>query len=388
VRLVLEILVQARRYGAVLANHAEVVDLDGGEEMCSATVDDTITDNSFEIRARRIVVAAGVWADRLESMARPEAEARLRPSKGIHLLFSRATIPVGDAAALVPDAERKRLLFVIPWHDAVLVGTTDTAYDGDIDMPSVEQGDREYCLSALNKVFGLDLGDADIAGAYAGLRPLVAGRADATADLSRKHTVYDIAEGITGITGGKLTTWRRMARDATDRVASELGVAARSRTRWIRLGCSDVTALTLAVDRRARGLGLPSDAVVHLIRNFGDRALDVLTVAAEHDMTVPLAPGHPPIAAEALYCARFEMVTHLADLLCRRTRLALTDAGGGIGPGSLAADVLAGHYRWSRKEKQRQLASHRGDLERERGLPLGGAVEAPPAGGGARAGAG
>jgi glycerol-3-phosphate dehydrogenase len=381
VRLVMENLVQAVRYGAVVVNHAVVHDLEGGEDVSIATVEDTESDSVFEISARRIVSATGVWADRVEELAVHGAQPRLRPSKGVHILFRRDVFPMTDAAAFIPDAERKRMLFVIPWLDSVLVGTTDTPHEGTLDHPVVEPEDRRYCLDAVNATFKLELDESHIAGAYAGLRPLIAGKRDVTADLSRRHSVYDIAPGIIGITGGKLTTYRRMSREAVDRVAEDLDVHGRSRSRWIRLGSSKVGPLRVAVDRRCRRLGIDDESAANLVRCFGDRALEVLDIAEREDLTQSLAPGHPPIVAEAAYVARHEMATTLSDLLSRRTRLALTDPNAGIGPGSVAPEILRAERGWSDAEALRQLSAHRGEVEHERALPLPGVAAAASAAG-------
>ena len=268
---------------------------------------------------------------------------------------------------------RRRMLFVIPWLDAVLVGTTDTAYDGSLDHPAVEDDDRNYILDALNGVFGLELVPDDIAGAYAGLRPLIQGKAGSTADLSRKHAVYEIARGILGITGGKMTTYRRMAGDATDRVAADLGVTGRSKTKWIRLGVGDLDGLRNEVTQRCMSLGLSDQVADNLVRCYGDRAMDVLRIAEREGMTTPLASGYVPIAAEAAYVARHEMTVRLSDLLARRTRLAITDRNAGIGEGSDALDIMAGVHGWGRGERNRQVDAHRAEVERERGLAV-----APP----------
>ena len=377
VRLVMENLVQAVRYGAVCSNYAVVRDLSSTGDLCMAVVEDSVTGEMFDVSARRVIVAAGVWADHVESLASHRAEPRLRPSKGIHLVFRRDALPIATSGAFIPDAEKRRMLFVIPWLDHVLVGTTDDVYSGSLDHPSVAADDRAYCLDSLNAIFGLGLTDDDIAGAYAGLRPLIAGKRDATADLSRRHAVYEIAPGILGITGGKLTTYRRMAKDAVDRVAEDLGAHGRSKTRWIRLGSRDVDALTVAVERRCRVLGLPGEAGANLVRCYGDRALDVLELARSEDLTEPLVDGLPPIAAEAAYTARAEMTTHLSDLLSRRTRLSLIDPYAGIGPGARAQDLLAREYSWKRKERARQVDAHRAEIENERGLPLRALPPAP-----------
>lgn len=370
VRLVMENLIQAHRYGAISANYAVVRDLSSAGGMCQAVVEDSVTGASIDVRARRIVVAAGVWSDHVESLASHRAQPRLRPSKGIHLVFSRDSVPLADSGAFIPDAGKERMLFVIPWLDHVIVGTTDDMYSGSLDHPTVEPADRSYCIDALNAVFDLSLDESHIAGAYAGLRPLIAGERDATADLSRRHAVYEIAPGITGITGGKLTTYRRMAKDAVDEVAEGLGVHAKSKTRWIRLGSSDVPALMAAAQRRCRVLGLSEEVAQNLVRCYGDRALAVLDIAQEQDLTGPLVPGFAPIEAEALYCARAEMATHLSDVLSRRTRLALVDPAAGVGSAARAVDVMARHFSWSRRERRRQVDSHRGEIQNERGLAL------------------
>lgn len=370
VRLVMEVLVQARRYGAVIANYARVTHLDGSDDACRVHLRDEIGDSTIEVAARRVIVAAGVWSDEVEKLARSDAGDRLRPSKGVHLVFRRDVIPIGDAAVFIPDAQRKRMLFVIPWIDAVIVGTTDTPYSGSLESPTVTTEDRDYCLDALNSVFGTDLSAADIAGAYAGLRPLISGRAGATADLSRRHTVYDIAPGILGITGGKLTTYRRMAIDVVDRAGEAFGALPKSKTRWIRLGTSDLDGLRLGARARARELGIADAVAANLVRVYGDRARDVLEIAARERLTEPLVADRLPIAAEAAYCVREEMVETADDFLSRRTRLALTDPQAGTGAASTVMDVLATAAGWNRRRQRSLLEAYRRKIEEERGVPL------------------
>jgi glycerol-3-phosphate dehydrogenase len=367
VRLVMEVLVQARRYGAVAANYAVVRDLAGGN-VCAATVEDSLTGDLFEVHAKRVIVAAGVWGDRLEALANEGSAPRMRPSKGVHLVFSRDALPMGPTGAFIPDSDRRRMLFVIPWLDAVIVGTTDTTYSGSLDRPTVEPADLAYCLEAVNSTFETNLSVDDVAGAYAGLRPLIAGKAGSTADLSRRHSVYDIAPGIVGITGGKLTTYRRMAADAVDRIAGDVGTTVASRTRWIRLGSSDVVALGKAIERRARHIGLGSDSAVNLVRCYGERAFDVLNIAAAEGLTDRISGSHPPITAEIVYGCRSEMAQHLNDLLARRTRLALTDRGAGLtGPGP---GVMAAEHGWNDAEMMRQIGAHRMAISAERGFAV------------------
>ncbi|MGH2779315.1 MAG: glycerol-3-phosphate dehydrogenase/oxidase [Actinomycetota bacterium] len=369
-RLVMEVLVQAVRLGAVVANYAAVRDLDTSKSGCCALIEDTLDGDLFEVGAHRVIVAGGVWNDRIESLGDATAQPRLRPSKGIHLVFRSDAVPLTETATFIPDADRKRMLFLIPWQDHVVVGTTDSDYEGDLDHPCVTHNERSYVLGAVNASLGLNLQEDDVVGAWAGLRPLVRAKDGSTVDLSRSHVVYDLAPGAAGITGGKLTTYRRMARDAVDRVVGAFEDAGGSRTRWIKLGCVDVDMLRRAVARRCERLALPEESGGHLIRCYGDRALAVLEVAAETGLTEALVPGHPPIGAEAVYCARSEMAVQLSDLLARRTRLALTDRSAGIGPEDLALQLMSSELSWSTHESGRQALAYRGEIEAERGAPL------------------
>lgn len=371
VRLVMEVLVQAVRYGATVTNHCAVENVESSGTGCLLSVRDVIGGDRFDVHARRVIAAAGVWSDEIEQMADPEAQARTRPSKGVHLTFRRDKLPLADHAAFIPDAARERMLFVIPWLDSVVVGTTDTPYDGDLNRPEVSDDDRTYVLDAIESVFHLGLTQSDIAGAWAGLRPLVQGKAGSTVDLSRRHTIYDIAPGVIGITGGKLTTYRRMAKEAVDRVAGDLDLDSRSRTRWIRLGTSDLPALRSTVARRAKRLGLSTGATANLIRCYGDRALRVLDIAEGNDLGDPLVPGAQPIAAEAVFCARHEMAETLNDLLARRTRLSLTDPAAGVGTTAIAAQVMARELGWDETRVAREIDRHRTETEHERGMALG-----------------
>jgi glycerol-3-phosphate dehydrogenase len=168
-----------------------------------------------------------------------------------------------------------------------------------------------------------------------------------------------------------------MAQDAVDRIASDFERVGPSRTRWIKLGCSDVGALTNAVGRRAERLGIAPGCGAQLVRCYGDRALAVLDVAAETGLTEPLGPGGH-LGAETLYGARCEMAVQLSDLLARRTRLALTTTDGGLESDALGH--LAAELSWSSAEAERQEMAYRTEVEAERGLPLQQRIEARDAG--------
>jgi glycerol-3-phosphate dehydrogenase len=320
-RLTIEVARTAHAYGAQLANHAKVTGLLGAGRVTGAAVTDELTGQRFEVRARAVVNAAGVWA---AEVAGPRAGVTLSPSKGVHLVFAPGA--VRTTAAMVAPAADGRYVFIVPWEDRVYAGTTDTPYDGDLDSPAVGDADRDYILSAVTPLFPGVTG-RDVVASWAGLRPLLGGDAR-TADLSRKHAIFDEPPGLFTITGGKLTTYRAMAQDLVDRVAAALGHTARCRTRDIALGLhgSAVAAVRLARDEAAR-LGLPPRVAVRLVQRYGDdwRAA-VALIEADRSLGEPAVAGLPVLGVELTLARSREMALTDEDVLVRRTRLTTRDA--------------------------------------------------------------
>lgn len=343
-RLVFEILRTAARHGAVIANHAEVAGFDRtGGRLGAARTRDRVSNREIEVRARVFVNAAGVWADRVAGLDEPEAAPRLRPAKGVHLIVPAERLPLGCAVVFPSVARDGRSMFAIPWGPSVLMGTTDTDYRGSVDHPSVGHDDVTYLLSAANRAFGLDLSPVDVSGAYAGFRPLLDRGAGAkTADLSRKHAIARSPGGLITITGGKLTTYRRMAADAIDLVCRELGVRARCRTARVRIGLTGSLGAILAEARAvAREAGLEPSIAGELAASHGDRAPAVLRLAAEDPaLAAPVVRGLPTVLAELRWATRHEMAVTLGDALERRTRLSLRDRAAGLSDPESVARAL------------------------------------------------
>jgi glycerol-3-phosphate dehydrogenase len=329
-RLTIEVARTAQAFGAVLANHARAVELLGGARVTGAVAVDEITGQRLEIRARAVVNAGGVWADRIGGQTAPGRE-RLVPSKGVHLVFAPGAVKT-RAGLVVPSAARDgRFVFVVPWEDRVYAGTTDTPYAGDLDNPAVDDSDRDYILSAMARYFP-DVTEADVVASWAGLRPLLgqeqAVRNVKTRDLSRKHAIFEDRPGLLTITGGKLTTYRAMAEDLVNRVAGRLGAAGRCRTRNIPLGLhgSARQALHLATAEVAR-LGLPPRAGARLVQRYGDDWLDaVRRIAADRSLGEPVVAGLPVLNVELEFARSREMAMTAEDVFVRRTRLTTRDA--------------------------------------------------------------
>jgi glycerol-3-phosphate dehydrogenase len=318
VRLVLTVLAEASRFGAVVANRVEVTGL--AEHGARAV--DRETGSELEIRAENVVNATGVWADRLRpEELHDEAEVPvIRPSRGTHIIVPGARLPV--VAGAIAPAGGGRTIFVLPWLGQTLIGTTDNDYEGDLERVRPSEEDVAYLLDAVNAFFAASLTAADIAGAYAGVRPLIStGDPRKSVDISRKAELYETSSGMVTITGGKLTTWRRMAKMTVDRIVEREGRDAPCVTHQIPLGLPAEAAELPRVD------GLPDEAYAQLAGRYGHVAHEVLRIAAERpELAAPIQPGMPDLLAEAAYAARHEQALTVGDVLLRRTRLALTAA--------------------------------------------------------------
>lgn len=327
-RLVLTILGEAERYGAVGLNGAEVTGLlESGGRAAGVRCSDRATGESFEIRAANVVNATGVWADRLRpEEIHDEAEVpRIAPSRGTHITVSTADFPIGSAACVVPAGE-DRTIFALPWYSRTLIGTTDRDYEGGLDHIEPSGEDIAYLLDAVNAFFGLDLDRSRVTGAYAGVRPLIStGDPRKSVDISRKAELYETSSGMLTITGGKLTTWRRMAKQVVDRMVDREGREAPCRTHEIPLG---MPAEDADLEPPSGFPGALSEGAADLLAfRYGHAARTVLRIAAEDPaLAEPIVADQPDLMAEVVVATRLEQARSVADVLLRRTRLGLLAA--------------------------------------------------------------
>lgn len=364
-RLTLTVIRTAvEEHGAVAVNHATVAGLvhDADGRVAGARLDD-----GTEVRARAVVNATGVWADDVRALDEGTHPHTIRPAKGIHITVPREALPT-DIAAVLPVPKDRRSIFVVPWDDTVYLGTTDTDYDGPLDDPPCTTADVDYVLAAVNAWVTRPLTRDDVVGAWAGLRPLVAGEeSERTADLSRRHAVTTSPSGMVTVTGGKLTTYRKMAQDAVDEVGRVLGDGLRrSPTASLPLlgACG---AASLATDDAAGRLGVEPGLLDHLASRYGTEAR-VLAAMIDADGTLgePLVPGLPYVRAEAVYAVRYEMARTLDDVLSRRTRALLQAAEATAGAAPDVARLIAPDLGWDDDEVGRQVAAFRDRVEGER----------------------
>ena len=345
-RLTIEVARAAHAAGAVLANHARAEALLGDGRVTGAVVADETTGQRFEVRARAVVNAAGVWAEQVtrladSALAGTGGGVRLLPSKGVHLVFAPGAVRTTAALVVPSGADDGRFIFIVPWEDRVYAGTTDTPYAGDLDRPAVDAADRDYILAAVASTFPGVTG-RDVVASWAGLRPLLSqdDPGDArTSDLSRKHAIFTGPFGLFTITGGKLTTYRAMAEDLVDRVAAALGNDGRGgagpcRTRDLPLGLhgSPAAAVRLARDEVTR-LGLPPRTAVRLVQRYGDDWREAVRLISEDRSLGEPAVGTLPVLGVEVALARSrEMALTDEDIFVRRTRLTTRDASLGLTP--------------------------------------------------------
>ncbi len=353
VRLTFTVLGEAERFGAAMLNGAEVTEvLERNGRAGGVAFVEAESGERIEVTADNVVNATGVFADRIrpEETIEEEDVPRISPSRGTHLLIDRDRLSTGSAACIVP-AGAGRAIFALPWYGRTLVGTTDNDFDGDIDHPRPGGEDVAYLLDAVNDFFGASLGTADLVGAYAGVRPLIAtGDPKKSVDISRKAELYETSSGMLTITGGKLTTWRRMAKQTLDRLVEREARQAPCHTAEIPLGMEARPEDLEAPD------GVGEEALEQLAFRYGHAARQVLALAREDaKLAQPIVPGRPDLLAEAVVAARHEQARSVADVLLRRTRLGLLAAPQlrDATAARAVAAAMGAELGWSRREVKR-----------------------------------
>lgn len=353
-RMNVAIALTAAERGGVVATHAEVTALHhAGGKLRGATVLDRLGGRTVEVGARTVVNAAGPFVDGVRRLDDPDAEPMLSASSGIHIVLDAKFSPPGTGL-LIPQTEDGRVLFLLPWLGATLVGTTDRPAEVETN-PRAEEEDIDYVLRHVNQTFDVPVARSDVRAAWSGLRPLVRDpSAVDTAGASRDHVVHVAPSGLVTVAGGKWTTYRRMAEDAVDAaVAAGALQAGPSATEHLKLAGADRFDATGAGALQERGF----DAAVarHLHLAYGDRAGAVADLA-EAGYGARLVEGHPYVEAEVLHAARAEFAATATDVLARRTRLGVLDAAATRAAAPRVAALMAQELGWDEARTTRETA--------------------------------
>ncbi|QEO16237.1 glycerol-3-phosphate dehydrogenase/oxidase [Agromyces intestinalis] len=343
-------------YGAHIASRVKVEGfLKVGERVGGVRAHDLQTGEHFEVRAKQVVNATGVWTDDTQRMVGERGTFHVRASKGIHLVVPRDRIH--SAMGMIFRTE-KSVLFIIPWGRHWLIGTTDTDWHLDKAHPAATAADIDYLLEHVNRVLQVPLTREDVEGVYAGLRPLLAGESDQTSKLSREHIVAHTVPGLVVVAGGKWTTYRVMAKDAIDAAADALdGRVPASTTEDIPLlGAEGYQAAWNKRGKIARAFGVHKVRIEHLLNRYGTLTDDLLDlIRNDPKLGEPLPGADDYLAAEVVYACTHEGALHLDDVLARRTRISIEAWDRGVSAAPVAAKLMAKSLGWDAEREQLEV---------------------------------
>ncbi len=361
----------AAHYGAHVATRVRVEGfIKVGERVVGVRAHDLENDERFDIRAKQVVNATGVWTDDTQAMVGERGQFKVRASKGIHLVVPRDRFQSKMGLLLRTE---KSVLFVIPWGRHWLIGTTDTDWHLDKAHPAATAADIDYLLEHVNAVVGVPLTREDVEGVYAGLRPLLAGESEETSKLSREHLVAHSVPGLVVIAGGKWTTYRIMAKDAINAAVDALdGKIPDSTTMEIALvGAEGYQAAWNARGRIAAKSGLHIARIEHLLNRYGTMAEDLLElVRSDPSLGEPLPGADDYVGAEVVYAASHEGALHLEDVLARRTRISIEAWDRGVSAAPVAAKLMAGVLGWDAEREEHEVQVYLQRVAAERASQL------------------
>jgi glycerol-3-phosphate dehydrogenase len=334
-RLAITLMKTALDHGALAINYAPVVELIKQQNRVAGVImRDEESGATLPLYARTVVNATGVFADSVRQLDEPGATPMLSPSQGIHLVLDRAFLP-GDHAIMIPKTDDGRVLFAVPWHNRVIIGTTDTPVSEATPEPLPLQEEIDFLLSHTARYLSKDPTPDDVLSVFVGLRPLVkAGAAGSTAAISREHALVVSPSGLITITGGKWTTYRNMAEDTVDRAAEVGGLpSVPSPTKTLRLH------------------GYHEDPAPEPFSVYGSDAPYVQQLLGSHPgWHKQLHPRLPYRVGEVIWAARHELARTVEDVLARRTRALLLDAQASMEAAPQVAALLAAElkqpYAW------------------------------------------
>jgi glycerol-3-phosphate dehydrogenase len=357
----------ATTFGALAANRVQVKGfLRQGERVTGAKLADVETGQTFEVRAKQVINATGVWTDDTQALADTRGQFHVRASKGIHLVVPRDRLQSTTGIILRTE---KSVLFVIPWGRHWIIGTTDTDWSLDKSHPAASSSDIDYLLEHVNAVLSSPLTREDVEGVYAGLRPLLTGESESTSKLSREHVVGHPVPGLVVVAGGKYTTYRVMAADAVDEAAR--GLDARvpdSCTAEVPLsGAEGYKALWNQRRALAVSAGVHVARIEHMLNRYGSCIHELLDMLrADPSLAEPLAGADDYLKVEARYAVTHEGARHLEDVLSRRTRISIEAWDRGVAAAPEVAALIAKELGWDDTQAQREIDHYRTRVQAER----------------------
>lgn len=359
-RHTMTVLRTAAEYGASVRTGTEVIgfEKDGRGRITAAKVRDLETGRETTVKGKVFINATGVWNDKIQEMAGAEGKFTVHASKGVHIVVPKDAL---DADAALCFVTEKSVLFVIPWGEYWIIGTTDTDWEKGLSLPdpAPTKADIDYILDEVNQRVRDKITRDDIVGVYSGLRPLLSGKSDSTTNLSRNHAVARVAPGMVSVAGGKYTTYRVIGKDAVDLAAKELGtkVSESVTERTPILGADGYHALANQVPALARRYNLSEDRIEHLLGRYGSLIGEVLAPAADDATLLEPVPGAESyIWAEVRYAVTHEGALHIDDIVSRRLRVAIEFADRGVAAAQPIAEFVAPLLGWDQTDIEREVS--------------------------------
>ncbi|MDO5098255.1 MAG: glycerol-3-phosphate dehydrogenase/oxidase [Corynebacterium sp.] len=349
-RHTMTVLRTAAEFGAIVRPSTQVVGFEkSGETITGVVVRDTDSGAETTIHCDVCINATGVWNDELQKLAGVPGKFSVHTSKGVHIVVPKSCL---DADAALCFVTEKSVLFVIPWGEYWIIGTTDTDWDKNLANPAATRADIDYILDHVNAKVRRQIRHEDIVGVYSGLRPLLSGKSDSTTNLSRNHAVARVAPGMVSVAGGKYTTYRVIGKDAVDKAAEDISKnVPRSVTENTPLlGADGYHALANQAPSLALRLGISETQVEHLLGRYGSLIFEVLSPAQEDPTLVEPIPGAEQyLKAEAVYAVTHEGAMHLEDILHRRLRVSMEYADRGVASAETVARIVSSYLDWDEK---------------------------------------
>ena len=350
----------AKRHGAAIITHAKVDSLiKKGKRVTGAVVADLDSKKKINVKASTVIMCAGVWSDQLHKNFGIEPGYEVKMSKGVHITLPGNAIKA-DEGIIIKTAVS--VLFIIPWKDQWMIGTTDTEYLGDPNEPLADRSDVQYIIEQANRVLSPRISIEQVIGVFAGLRPLVANKKDVdTTKLSREHTVDRPVPGFVSLAGGKYTTYRVMAKDAVDMATNDITKLTNESvtSKLPIIGADGYWALTQQVDALAARYNLKSETIVHLLNRYGSDISDLLELISEdRKLATPVSRDLPYLKAEIVYSVISEGAQTVADVMERRTRIWFEAPNFGLDLTQSIADLIAPHLKWKAPQKKASIAEY------------------------------
>ncbi len=355
----------AAHYGAMCATSSRVMGfLREGDRVVGARVRDLETGEEREVRARQTINAAGVWTDEIQEMVGGRGQFNVRASKGVHIVVPRDRI---HATTGIISRTEKSVLFIIPWDEHWIIGTTDTDWNLDLAHPAASRSDIDYLLDHANALLATPLTHEDVVGVYAGLRPLLAGESEESSQLSREHAVVTPVAGLVIVAGGKYTTYRVMAKDAVDAAVHRIPGVPKSCTEKIPLmGAVGYDAAWNQREQIAEDSGLHVARIEHLLRRYGSLVHELTGLVKQRpELAEPIDGAPSYLRLEAYYAVAAEGALHLDDILTRRTRISIETPDRGVAAAEDVAALVAPLLGWDDDTLKREVTHYRARVSAE-----------------------